>query len=390
MEITHICQTDTGGAFEVARRLSFEQNSAGHSSNLLILFKEKSYVNRILYKVLSKIDYEIGRLSKSPLTITVFKGIAISVGIRKALRKVEIGTVVHLHWLPGLSLFYPNKLLSNFKVVWTIHDTEPLTGICHNNFHCTEFTRSCSGCFQISNKLQYLPELILRAKKRNLRRDNRSILIFPSNWLKNMALKNDVFVKKRMCVIPNPVAPEINEITETHWVGTRFKNGLTPRIGIIGSNYDESKGTKEVVRVIQELDFEFELMTIGIPHPELRTSILEVMPHSKSEKIFRAMSTCDIFLYLSKAESFGNIVAEAQYLGIPVVTLKVGGIPEIVFNGRTGFLVTNLIEAESRILELLNDDLMRENFSIQAKKLASESYELKRIHELYLQLYLQA
>jgi glycosyltransferase involved in cell wall biosynthesis len=46
----------------------------------------------------------------------------------------------------------------------------------------------------------------------------------------------------------------------------------------------------------------------------------------------------DVFIHAAKAEAFGMTLAEASACGVPVVATAVGGIPEVVKNGETGFL----------------------------------------------------
>ncbi|MBC8388142.1 MAG: glycosyltransferase [Actinobacteria bacterium] len=60
------------------------------------------------------------------------------------------------------------------------------------------------------------------------------------------------------------------------------------------------------------------------------------------------------------SEAFGMVFAEAQVMGVPVVSHNHGGIPEVVINGKTGFLVKekdyNAI-AKNIYLLLTNNDL---------------------------------
>jgi glycosyltransferase involved in cell wall biosynthesis len=51
------------------------------------------------------------------------------------------------------------------------------------------------------------------------------------------------------------------------------------------------------------------------------------------------MAAADIFVLASVAEAFGLALAEALYLGTPVVSTTAGAIPEIVEDGRSGLLV---------------------------------------------------
>lgn len=57
-------------------------------------------------------------------------------------------------------------------------------------------------------------------------------------------------------------------------------------------------------------------------------------------------SAMDIFLLPSQREGFGMVVVEAMFMGLPVIASDVGGLPSIVQNGETGFLVKPLNPAE--------------------------------------------
>ena len=69
------------------------------------------------------------------------------------------------------------------------------------------------------------------------------------------------------------------------------------------------------------------------------------------------MAAADLFVLPSVAEAFGLVLAEALYLGTPVVSTQVGGIPEIVEDGVDGLLVppANEQALANAIADLLND-----------------------------------
>jgi glycosyltransferase involved in cell wall biosynthesis len=51
------------------------------------------------------------------------------------------------------------------------------------------------------------------------------------------------------------------------------------------------------------------------------------------------MRQCDMVLAPSRVEGLGTAVLEAQAEGVPVVAAAVGGLPELVVDGDTGWLV---------------------------------------------------
>lgn len=60
-----------------------------------------------------------------------------------------------------------------------------------------------------------------------------------------------------------------------------------------------------------------------------------------SADLMNDLQRAGLFVYISREEGLGSAVLLAMMHGVPVVTSRVGGLPEIVEDGRTGFLVDN-------------------------------------------------
>lgn len=98
------------------------------------------------------------------------------------------------------------------------------------------------------------------------------------------------------------------------------------------------------------------------------------------------MAAVDLFVLPSVAEAFGLVLAEAIYLGTPVVSTNVGGIPEIIEDGIDGVLVppANAPELAEAITALLNDPARRKGLAgVGCEKVLSKFHfaEMVRSYE---------
>jgi glycosyltransferase involved in cell wall biosynthesis len=76
----------------------------------------------------------------------------------------------------------------------------------------------------------------------------------------------------------------------------------------------------------------------------------------------RFIKAATILTLVSDSESYGYVIHEAGLAGIPVIATNVGGIPDIVTNGKSGLLITpNSPDAfVAAATELLNNDIKRQ------------------------------
>jgi len=113
------------------------------------------------------------------------------------------------------------------------------------------------------------------------------------------------------------------------------------------------------------------------------------VPFDKLPEYYRKI---DIFVVPSLIESFGVVAVEASACGIPIVASDVGGLPEIVSNDKTGFLVPpKNPEAIACKLELLiNKPDLRTKMGIAARQLVLKKYDWQQnalqMEKLYKQI----
>ena len=97
----------------------------------------------------------------------------------------------------------------------------------------------------------------------------------------------------------------------------------------------------------------------------------------------------NVFLLPSDAESFGLAALEAMACGVPVVGTAAGGLPEVVEDGRSGFLLgVGDVEGMARAaVSLLNDRERWQAFSKEARRRAVEDFPTGAIVARYRKLY---
>jgi glycosyltransferase involved in cell wall biosynthesis len=90
----------------------------------------------------------------------------------------------------------------------------------------------------------------------------------------------------------------------------------------------------------------------------------------------QVLSAVDIFVSLSRRETFGLSILEAMAAGIPVVATAVGGVPEVVRDGETGLLIpSGDCDAMARaIVSLLRDERRRRHLGQSGQRDARERF----------------
>lgn len=103
----------------------------------------------------------------------------------------------------------------------------------------------------------------------------------------------------------------------------------------------------------------------------------------------RYLNKFDIYCAPSLSESFGVAVLEASACELPVVTSNVGGLPEVVIQNKTGFLVPpkNEIILAEKILELILDENKRKEFGKNGRRFVEENYDWEKNVDMMEKVY---
>ena len=140
------------------------------------------------------------------------------------------------------------------------------------------------------------------------------------------------------------------------------------RLVLIGDGPDRSA----VERYVHALGLEREVCFLG-----RRDRFVDTLRH------------CAVFILTSENESFGLAALEALSCGVPVVAPRVGGVPEVVRHGETGFLVDpgDIDAMASHVVELLDAPARRNQLAARAREDVVERFRLDAMIDRYEALY---
>lgn len=107
------------------------------------------------------------------------------------------------------------------------------------------------------------------------------------------------------------------------------------------------------------------------------------------QELINHYTQSDLFVLPSRRESFGLVLAEVMAVGLPVVSTKVGAIPEVVEDGRTGILVPpndprSLAEA---VNYLLDHPAKRKSMGVKGRKLVKKEFTWTKVAKRVIQGY---
>ena len=156
-------------------------------------------------------------------------------------------------------------------------------------------------------------------------------------------------VRADIRVIPNFLDCDIHRRSEDPALRARFAGGDDAvRLVIHVSNFRPVKRTETVIDVFDRIRRRVpsRLLLVG-DGPDLDRAVRRardlglgdtVVPLGEQEQVVPLLSVADLFLLPSAQESFGLAALEAMACRVPVVASRVGGLPEVIEHGVTGFL----------------------------------------------------
>ncbi|WP_432359032.1 N-acetyl-alpha-D-glucosaminyl L-malate synthase BshA [Sporosarcina sp. UB5] len=115
----------------------------------------------------------------------------------------------------------------------------------------------------------------------------------------------------------------------------------------------------------------------------------DVIFTGKRDDLPELLAISDLMFLLSEKEAFGLVLLEAFSCGVPAIATNIGGIPEVIEDGKNGFLVElgDIENAAKKAKILFEDRIMFDRFRENAMQTVREKFNSASIVHQYEELY---
>lgn len=273
-------------------------------------------------------------------------------------------------------------------IVWRLSDMWPFTGVEH-------FTEKKKWNKKISKERIIDFDYITWKKKKELFKKKISI-VTPSTWLAKKAKKSYLMKNCNITVIPTPIDSKIYNLQKT-----RLKEKSIPKnkfIILFSAKYlyEKRKGFeyfKKVTSIINKIyPDKIHFLTVGKYNSEILNMFPKNTTHygliENEKKIVEIYNFSHLFFILSKKDNLPQTALEANMCGLPIISLDVGGVREIIEEDLNGNILKNIRYSE--IKKILDKYIYLNNYfnlKMKIRKLSKKKYSSKMIVGQYVKLY---
>jgi glycosyltransferase involved in cell wall biosynthesis len=320
-------------------------------------------------------------------------------------RHARWADVINLHNLHGyfFNLFLLPRMERFAPLVWTLHDMWALTGHCAYPGDCARWLQGrCRLCPNLPGPPKVYRDAVsvTFAARRRVYRRIRPVLVTPSRWLLGEVERAPLTAPFRRRCIPNGL--DLSVFRPVGRAAARAALGLPrhERVLMFSAHYLDAprKGGDLMMRALRVLKDQgvagIRLLFVGgrkgpageeFPYP------VHEMGRVDGEPIMAAAySAADLFVLPTRADNLPNGLVESIACGTPCASFRVGGVPEVVRPGATGWLAepsdaADLARCIREALEI--GDRHRRRMAAECRRIAEAEYGVGLMQRRYVELY---
>ncbi|MCC9065912.1 N-acetyl-alpha-D-glucosaminyl L-malate synthase BshA [Flavobacterium piscisymbiosum] len=372
MKIAIVCYPTFGGSGVVATELGLELARRGHEIHFI------TYSQPVRLALLNpNVHYHEVNVPEYPLFHYQPYELALSSKLVDMVKLYKI-EVLHVHYaIPHAYAGYMAKQMLknegiNLPMITTLHGTD-ITLVGNHPFYKPAVTFSINKSDYVTSVSQSLKDDTLKLFK-----IKNKIKVIP-NFIELDKMKKDPLAPCHRSVMAKE-----NERIITHI-----------------SNFRKVKRIPDIIKIFYNIQKEMpaKLMMVGDGPEKEKAEVLcmelgiydKVIFFGNSNEIDKILCLTDLFLLPSETESFGLAALEAMACGVPVISSNSGGLPEVNFDGISGYLsnVGNVEEMAANAIKILKDDKTLNEFKANALEVAKK-FDIKNILPKYEALYQRA
>jgi glycosyltransferase involved in cell wall biosynthesis len=276
------------------------------------------------------------------------------------------------------SIDYILKLTKSFPIIWVTHDFWIVTGKCPYVNSCNKYKTNCDSECPALHEYPIVKQdkiSMMHISKKELFNSENFYILSNSDYSKRFILDSNCGVSKdRISVFNLGLDNNYYEVFDKSSARKIF--GISPDRFVIAfsasSISDVRKGGLDLINILSELKEEnLTLLIMGNIDYEFDFTELDVIKTGYLNDplaVTAAMQSADIYVGLSKDETFGQVYIESAMAGTPSIGLNRSGVVNAISDGVTGKLITPEIKS---IVSVLSDAIAGRGAFLEMKQWAS-------------------
>ena len=307
--------------------------------------------------------------------------------------------VINIHWIGGFIDYraFADPRIATIPCVFTLHDMNHLTGGCHYTGACNRFINTCGTCPQLGSKSS--PDLATRTQSRKIaalrNRSEKSIsVVANSEWLAAEARRSSILRRFPVHKIHYGLDTQVFAPRERSCARRILDLPQDTSIILAAAETlsNPRKGMLHLMRALDGMQSSGRMLVLfgrGSCEPPPNWSVISLGSITDDRLLSVIYSAADVFVIPSLEDALPLTVLEAMACGTPVVGFDVGGIPDMIRDGETGYLVpkADAFQLRNAIERLLLDSSSRVTFSENCRRLVETNFSLKKQADAYVRLY---